>query len=233
MKAFLYCGLTALACGGLAGCGRGGAATDQQQTAAPSEAGEETETGYKYRAVEDLPAVGDYLAPLDDGKVEVAGPAGWIQLPNTSRHLAAFAQDKANQLPRITVTAAESPLPVLGDVTEDTIEQFVEIFDREFQRDAKKVVPEFGRPIYLGETLFVRHVRLAIISGKKVAIQSLKTVQGGRLYNIELYCAVPGIEQNDYVEPLTAVRDNGYAVAANMRFQTVEIAKTGSKAEQE
>jgi hypothetical protein len=73
-------------------------------------------------------------------------------------------------------------------------------------------------PVVLGSTVFLRHVRHASLSGTPVVIQSLQTVRGGRLYKVELVCAVDSPNRRDYEASLKKYRDDGYAVAANMKF---------------
>jgi hypothetical protein len=183
--------------------------------APPAAATEAAEGGIKRRSAEDLPAVGDYLPPLDDGKVEIAGPEGWIQLPGTSKHLVAFAPDKSKAYPRINVTAGDSPLPVLGDLTEENAAQFVTVLDEPY-RKKRKSLPEAGKPIVLGGTPFIRQVRLVSINKKQLAVQWLSTVQKGRHYTVELFCEVDPAKPEDYATPLTVARDFAYAVAAHL-----------------
>jgi len=198
--------------GALAGCG-GDATGDKGAPAAA--AIDAADDGIKRRAAEDLPAVGEYLPPLDDGKVEIAGPAGWIQLPNTSKQLAAFAPDKAKAYPRINVTADDSPLPVLGDLTEENAAQFVTVLDEPY-RKKRKSLPEGGKPIVLGGTPYIRQVRLVSINKKQLVLQWLATVQKGRLYTVDLFCEVDPAKPADYATPLKEARDYAYAVAAHL-----------------
>jgi hypothetical protein len=204
--------LAICAVGALAGCGGEATSDKGARGAAAIEAADE---GIKRRSAEDLPAVGEYLPPLDDGKVEIAAPAGWIQLPNTSKQLAAFAPDKAKAYPRINVTAGDSPLPVLGDLSEENAAQFVTVLDDPY-RKKRKSLPEAGKPIVLGGTPFIRQVRLVSINKKQLVLQWLATVQKGRLYTVELFCEVDPAKPEDYATPLTEARDYAYAVAAHL-----------------
>jgi hypothetical protein len=192
----------------VAGCGT--SADQATATSAPP-----VEEGIKRRSAEDLPAVAEYLPPLDDGRIEIAGPAGWIQLPGTSKQLVAFAPDKTKAYPRVQVTAADSPLPVLGDLTEENADDFVTVFDEPY-RKKRKSLPETARPIVLGGTPFIRQVRLVSINKKQLVLQWLGTVQKGRLYAVELFCEVDPARPEDYATPLTQSRDYAYAVAAHL-----------------
>jgi hypothetical protein len=188
---------------------------NQTSTSPEAAAPVEEEAGIKRRAAEDLPAVGEYLPVLDDGRVEIAPPEGWIDLPRTSKFLAAFAKDKASEYPRIQVTAEDSLIPVLGDLSEENVDQFVTVFDEKFKKKAASL-PEPARPIYLGDKLYLRQVRLVAIKDRRLVLQSLATIEKGRMYKVELFCEVDPADPADYATPLTAARDYAYAVAAHL-----------------
>jgi hypothetical protein len=192
----------------LAGCGGTGGS-------APPSAAAPADGEIRRRSAEDLPAVGEYLPPLDDGKVEVAPPERWIQLPNTSSHLVAFAPSKDKAYPRINVTAGDSPLPVLGDLTEENLDQFVTVFDEPYKKK-RASLPEPTRPVVLGGTPYIRQVRFVSINKKKLVQQWLATVQKGRMYTVELFCEVDPANPDDYAQPLKEARDHAYAVAAHL-----------------
>lgn len=210
MKANIYIRwpIPALGLLALAGCGTSGDRAQVPPAAPPEE-------GIKRRLAEDLPAVGEYLPAHDDGRVEIAGPEGWIQLPNTSKQLVAFAPDKNKAYPRIQVSAADSPLPVLGDLTEENAPQFVTVFDEPY-RKKRKSLPEAAKPIILGGTPYIRQVRLVSISKKQLVLQWLATVQKGRMYVVELFCEVDPANPEEYSAPLKVARDHAYAVAAHL-----------------
>jgi hypothetical protein len=174
----------------------------------------EEEAGIKRRAAEDLPAVGEYLPALDDGRVEIAPPERWTDRPRTSKFLAAFTPDKASEYPLIRVTADSSPLPVLGDLSEENADEYATVFDDELKN--KAALPEPARPIYLGDTLYLRQVRLVQLNKKRLVLQLLATVQKGRMYKVELFCEVNPADPADYATPLTKARDYAYAVAAHL-----------------
>lgn len=215
MKTNLLRILIPLAAGCLAGC-QGSAATPSK-TAAPAAAAV-SEAGNKVRALDDLPAIGDYLPPLDEGRVEVAPPEGWKPLSRRSSYLAAFVAGNPSDLPRIVVTTGEPPAADLGDTTDENAGALAAALDAQLRQDATKVVPEPCLPIVLGERAFVRHVRLARLSGDPAVIQSLQTVAGGRLYTVELICNVNAADGREYMKSLKEHRDQGYAVAAHLKF---------------
>jgi hypothetical protein len=127
-------------------------------------------------------------------------------------------EGKPSELPRIVVTVDEPPAADLPDTTEENAHALAGIIDAQLNKDQRKVVPENCLPIVLGNHTFVRHVRLASLGGDPAVIQSLQTVQGGRMYTVELICAVDAADRREYVKSLTDKRDYGYAVAANMKF---------------
>ena len=110
------------------------------------------------------------------------------------------------------------PAAKLADTTEDNADMLATLLEGQLRKDPKKVVPEHCLPIVLGQHVFIRHVRLASLGGDPAVIQSLQTVQGGRLYTVELICAINAADGREYEKSLTDERDNGYAVAANLKF---------------
>jgi hypothetical protein len=189
--------------------------TDQPATVpAPAE-----ETPIKHRDLAGLPPVGDHLPPLDEGRIEVAPPAEWnvIRSPKT---LVVFAKGKANELPRIVVTADAAPADSPPEVTEANAWSIAAERDKRL-RGAKKLVEEPGLPIVLGETVFIRHVRRAEMAHSPVAVQSLETLRAGRRYTVELIAEIDAPRAADYHESLTKWRDFAYAVAANIKFAAV------------
>ena len=206
------------------GCGGGG---DASRPAV----GKPTASAIKRRTVDSLPAIGEYLPPLDDGKVEIAPPADWKPLPRDARYLARFVKGKASELPRITVTAWDSPLVEVADLNESNAGLLEAQLIKEMKRD-KKTVTELPKPIILGSTLFLRHVRRARLpSGDHVVVQALDTVRGGRIYTIELIANIDAPRPEEYEASLTHWRDQGYAVAANLKFGGREPAPTETPAE--
>jgi hypothetical protein len=181
-------------------------------------AAEVSESGYKRRTAAELPAVTDYLPPLDDGRIEIAGPDGWNTLQRSSKYLAGFVKGKASELPRIVVTASDPPTANLPDTTEQNADGLATVLDSQLHKDTRKIVPEHCLPIVLGDHTYVRHVRLASLGGDPAVIQSLQTIRGGRMYTVELICAVDAADGREYVKSLKLERDNGYAVAASLRF---------------
>jgi hypothetical protein len=195
----------------LGGCG-GGA---QPKGEATSQA---AASSIKRRPADSLPAVGDYLPPMDEGRIEIAPPAKWNAMPRDARYLARFVHGKASELPRITIEAWDTPLTEINELTEANAQTLAAELVKQLRKD-KKTVPEPPKPIVLGDTLFLRHVRRARLpSGDHVVVQALETVRSGRLYSIELIANIDAPRAEEYEASLTKWRDAGYAVAANLKF---------------
>lgn len=201
----------------LPGCGGGPDSAEPGKSSGP-----QTADKIKRRPAAELPAVGDYLPPLDDGRIEIAPPAGWKLMPRDARYLTRFVQGKVSELPRITITVWDTPLPEIKELTEANAGQLAAELVAQFTKD-KKTVPEPPKPIVLGDTLFLRHVRRAkLASGGNVVVQALDTVQGGRIYTVELIADIDAARAEQYEASLMKVRDYGYAVAANLKFRSGE-----------
>lgn len=208
------------------GCGSG----DGGGKAGPT-AGEKSAEGIKRRPADKLPTIGEYLPPLDDGRIEIAPPAEWKPMPRDARYLARFVRGKVSELPRITVTVWDTPLPEITELTEANAGQLAAELIAQAKKE-KKTVPEPHKPIYLGDTLFLRHVRRAkLASGGNVVVQALDTVRGGRIYTVELIADIDAPRAEDYEASLTKVRDSGYAVAANLKFTGGEVSSTEAPTE--
>jgi hypothetical protein len=212
-------------CGSGAPAGKGGAGSASQSSTAQPDGDESSAAGgLRQRKVDELPAVGDYLPPLDGGKVEVAGPQGWTLLPRDKDYLVRFVKGQPSSLPRLLLYVEDSTNDKLTDVTADNAQAWAAWLDKDLAPQSQLGVPEMNLPIVLGSTVFLRHVRHASLSGTPVVIQSLQTVRGGRLYKVELVCAVDSPNRRDYEASLKKYRDDGYAVAANMKFAAAAAA---------
>lgn len=171
----------------------------------------------KHRTLESLPAVGAYLPPMDDGRVEVAPPEKWTPLARDNRYLVRFYKSKQTEPPRIEVSVTDTPNPDLTDATEENAAELVKQLKQYHQRLGRKF-QEPPRPILLGDHLFVRNVRMARAGGELRTIVCLQTVHGGRLYTVELIVN-PGPEAANYDEAIKTDQDAAYTVAAHLKFQ--------------
>ena len=182
----------------------------QEETAEP------VAEAIKRRPADSLPAVDDFLPPLDGGKVEVAPPKGWNVLSRKANYLANFTKGKASELPRISITVGDPP-EGLGDVIEENAAEFASAMTKRLKAEKKTNIAEPPKPIILGDAVWSRHVRNPLNAGEPIAIQTLQTIRGGRLYTVDLMVDVKS--QEDYAAGLQKERDQAYAVAANMKWK--------------
>ena len=169
------------------------------------------------REIADLPPVGAYAPPLDGNVLEVAPPEGWNRSPRNPTFLIGWAKGDRTELPRITINAEEPPAGSPERLTEENAADYAARLDQELQKSKKKV-EESCLPIVLGKTVFIRHVRQVQVDHSPCVLQSLQTIQNSRLYTVDLIVEIDSPRASDYDASLLAVRDYGYAVAANMRF---------------
>jgi hypothetical protein len=213
------------------GCGGPGAASNP--AAAPAE-------GLLRRQLADLPKVGEYLHPLDGNRLEVAPPEGWVPTPKGRTFLVGFHKPGV-ELPRITINAEDPPEGSPQELTEEGAEAFAARLDQELRAavaEKRKRVEEYCLPIVLGDNLFIRHVR-QVKGSSPCVVQSLQTIKNGRLYTVELIVEINSPRSSEYEKSLRDERDNGYAVAANMRFAPpgetfdplAELKRSGSPAD--
>lgn len=196
------CLLFGALCGALAGCGQTG--DEKGGKAAGKAAG--GATGY---SVEDLKRnIGEYMPPLERRTLEIAAPRGWDWAPAGAEYLVGFHKKDSslNNLPRILVTAEDSPFPGISDVNKENVDQLVKLVSESV--DATKLKGTV-QPIILGNAACARYVDMAKRRNALVARQTLKTVARGRLYTIRLEA---------YDREFTKYRDMAYAVAASMKF---------------
>lgn len=175
----------------------------------------------RQRSLEELPAVGDYAPPVDEGRLLAAGPAGWSLLPRGRTYVIGFGRGNPSELPRIVINAQDPPEGSPEQLEAENAAAFAARRAAELRADVqagRKQVEEFPLPIQLGPTVFIRHVRRASLSGTPCVVQTLETIQHGRLYRVELIAAIEAARSEEYEASLLKWRDNGYAVAAHLRF---------------
>jgi hypothetical protein len=187
----------------------------------PQGAGTKNGPEIKRRELAALPPVGDFLPPVDDGRLQAAAPLDWNVLPRGKTYVMGFAKGKASELPRIVIAASDAPAGSPPTLAADSAAAFVTLMDNSLRTSAKsgaRTVNEFNLPLVLGDTTFVRHVRQAVLGDMPCVIQSLQTVQGGRLYAVELIAEIEAARAEDYEKSLTKWRDAAYTVAAHLKF---------------
>ena len=210
--------LTAIAV--LVSCGNLSCSRPQSSNGAesPSSDDQELDPEIKRYTAAELPAVGQPLIPLDQGRVQFAPPDNWSVLPRDSRYLARFVKGEGpNSLPRITITAMGAPEET-RDVTEENAALFAAQMQAKSEAQMGRRILESCRPVTLGTRIWSRHVRYVELNRQSCVLQSLETARDGRLYAIELIVQSDGKTNEDFAKAILAHRNEAYAVAANWKF---------------
>lgn len=167
-----------------------------------------------YSAAE-LPAVGEPLPPLDQGRVEFAPPQGWQVLSRQSQFLARFSPQGKSK-PEIRISAMSAPDDT--NVTRENAAAFASQMQARSEAVSGRRILEPCRPVVLGDQVWSRHVRHVSMNRQPTVLQSLETARDGRLYAIDLYVPCAGETDQDIAKAIMAHRDEAYAVAANWKF---------------
>lgn len=172
---------------------------------------------YKVYETKNLPKVSLALPPLDEGRIEVTGPAKWKVLSRSSSYLVGFYRITADSPPLIqmTVDSEKWTDTAVKTATLDNLDDFVAAMEKlvasELAEGAE--LQETIVPLILGDRPWARYVRGARfkVKGNLTAgdRQFLRTVVDGRIYTIELQV---------FKGKILDYRDDAYAVAANMKF---------------
>jgi hypothetical protein len=189
-----------LACCGLAGCGT---AVETEQSSDESPAAGASEV--KKVPASKLPKLGDYLPPLDSARLEAAPPKGWLTKGKGKDYVCAFAKEKNASVPAIVVKVSD---PTTGEQFSEVNSGNVAEFAAALQGTLQKPL-ESAIPMMIGDNAFARYVKGASINGLPAEVQVLATVHDGRMYAVELRVRP---------EELKKYRDDGYAVAAGLKF---------------
>jgi len=165
--------------------------------------------------------LGDYLPPLDGGRIEIATPDGWKPMPRDSKYVVRFTElDSGGGLPRIDVVVEENKLGGFTDVTESNVADFTAAVAKELKANGTAVI-ETPIPMVIGSVpcaRYVSHLKLQIGVGTiLVERQTLALLHAGRLYKIDLLVTL---------NKLTESRDAAYAVCSGLRFPDVESPAT-------
>lgn len=158
----------------LAGCSGGGPPGQPQGGAAGAKAGADLESKF-----------GDYMPPLDGGRLEIAVPKGWDWANPGGRALVAFKPRDAeiNELPRVLLSVADAGLFEIDDVTAENTAEFIKqlagSIAEQKPKEAVRAVTINGRP-------FARYQLLAKRRNQVVVQRILTTVAASRVYTLRL-----------------------------------------------
>ena len=181
---------------GVVGCGEIG----------PSPDGGAPAMEIKTYSLDDLPAVGSMMPPLDDGRIQVAPPEGWDILTRRESYIAAFSVSKTGGPPRIILTAEDALSDGIQNVTPDNVKAYA---TEQANLLSKKQLVEPVKPMVLGNNAWARHVVAATFKTSDGEVQTLTTVVNGRTYTLKLQV---------YAGSIPKYRDPAYAVAAAIEF---------------
>lgn len=160
----------------------------------------------------------DPLPPLDEGRIQLAGPKGWKALPRDFSHLARFDTGARNGLPRIEITVEESPYEDFKTLTKDNVVAFAKVVDKKIFAEEPpgalaSPIFEPPKPMIIGGVPCVRYVLPVNLRSQNtvylVERQILETIHEGRLYRVELRVMEGTILR---------YRDAGYSVLASIQF---------------
>jgi hypothetical protein len=157
-------------------------------------------------SAKDLPSLGQYLPPLDDGRIEVAGPAGWSPAPRKT-FIARFVRKEGESYPTIIVDAEDCR--GVTNVSKDNVEKFADWVAK--QANAKQATP-----VVIGGFVGAAYRKRGKQPGSMSQIIDclrLDTVVDGRKYTVELR-ARDG--------ELDSAREQLYSVANGLKFPKAE-----------
>ena len=164
-----------------------------------------------------LPSLGDYFPPLDEGRVKLAPPADWSWGSRRQGYLVRMHLDKTRsvRLPRIWVTVEGAGEGAAEQLTPDNLVTHASFVQARLDRDGIKLL-ERVQPMVIGSVPCVRYVRVTRFRVRDAASESitaerqiLETIQKGRQYTIDLQV---------HRGSLLTHRNKAYAVLAGMQF---------------
>jgi hypothetical protein len=184
----------------LAGCGPSGS-TGNRRASSGGDSATSPDGG-----IEQL--IGEYMPPLEGGKLEVAPPKGWSFSRAGNEYLVGFhpSSSSLSDLPRILVSVEASPFAGVDELQAANAKQVVQAVQATLAGDQLKSP---AAAVTLGGRTWIEHVGLGKSRNALVARQVLQTVVGGRLYKIRLEVFDRHFDNQ---------RKNGYAVAASAKF---------------
>lgn len=180
---------------GLAGCGG----------ASPSSAAKST--GPLTIDPAELPKLGDYLAPVDDGRIQVAPPAGWAIPPRSNRFVARFQPNLDAEYPIVLITAKDCE--EIFNVSSENLGKLASLVRREES-------VQQTRPIRIGKfqgVTYRKRGREKESINRIVERLIIDTVVAGRRYSVELRSRPESLRDN---QPYL------FAVANGIKFLKLE-----------
>jgi len=155
---------------------------------------------------QELPALGDYLPPLDGERIEFAPPTGWNVPPASSNYVVRVQKSVRETYPSIVVTAED--FEGIADVSTENVEEFAGQVAAAVEKDKSAVTPmEFGK--FVG-VAYRKRAKVRKPVTRILEVLYLETVVAGRKYRIELRCEEGSLEKS---QPYL------FAVARGIKFR--------------
>jgi len=172
-----------------------------------------------------LPELGDYLPPLDEGRLELAPPKDWTVSPRSTRYIIRFQADSGSTYPSVLVVGTTSDR--FKTVTAENLEAFAKSVAAELQSAGTNTTVKMGR---IGNLIGVTYSRRAKVKddfGGIVERLFFDTVVAGRRYQFELRCPP---EMVGLAEPYFFAIVNGAKIASVAELEEEGLAEGGSAA---
>ncbi|GAB6166393.1 hypothetical protein JCM19992_23930 [Thermostilla marina] len=149
----------------------------------PADSAKSQETAIPDSAAGPLPELGEYLPPLDEGRLETAPPADWIVPPRSNKYLVRYQGDPVAPYPSIIFTVEEES--EIDNVDATNIGKFLEITANRLKAAGRSATVE---AIRCGDHYGATYRRRATVKGSNEVLERLfiETVVDGRRYIIEL-----------------------------------------------
>lgn len=159
-----------------------------------------------------LPALGEYMPPLDGGRLEIAGPAGWQLVARTKGYVVRFLGSTDDQYPMILVKAEDSSTEPL---TADNVAAFASALASDGSAQPAAIGKRFG-------ALQLKRGKEPDTIDRILERLMFTTVLGGRTYVLELRTRQDRVNES---------QDMLFAVVAGMREVNAEPSAESSTTE--
>lgn len=135
--------------------------------------------------VEQLPKLGDLIGPLDDERVKIGPPEGWIVMSRKTGWVIRFKESQRLEYPNICVTATD--YENILEVSQQNVDEFARQVAAALKQDPNvSKLTEPVTPVEIGHLVGVTHARRANPKNRVVERVFIETVFDGRRYTIEL-----------------------------------------------
>ncbi len=181
-----------------------------------------------------LPELGDYLPPLDEGRLEVAPPKEWIVSPRSEKYIVRFQADSGSAYPTVLVMGSNSER--FKTVTPENLEAFAKSVAAELESAGTKTTVKMGR---IGDLIGVTYTRRAKVKdnfGGIVERLFFDTVVAGRRYQFELRCPpeMVGLAEPYFYAVVSGAKVHAVGeLESEEELESGEVTETPPKAEEQ